>query len=275
MWRCSRRGLTAIDQPMARGLRPPGCSQLPQPQAHIARRISFNRPYDFRIQSRSFSLNPAPQSNKRSPASTSSKVEDGFPLPLPRALAARSALLLLSVPVPPIHWPSHLDIASPLLSRTSKILLPRGIAVNAIYDGISNLTMFPKPEEEVYPARLFFPDGKVFRYESFSRSSLEDADFLRDAGYRPSTSRLEVSMKGSKSRSGSGSGSGLGLEATQAGAEDMSGEAEIVICTHGSRDCRCSDRGGALVEALREEIVRRGVGGKVRVSEVAHVGGHK
>lgn len=52
-------------------------------------------------------------------------------------------------------------------------------------------------------------------------------------------------------------------------------QVEIVVCTHGSRDCRCGDKGGALVDALKEEIGRRGLEGKVKVGEVAHVGGHK
>jgi hypothetical protein len=42
---------------------------------------------------------------------------------------------------------------------------------------------------------------------------------------------------------------------------------EVLVCTHGARDCRCSDHGGPLVKALREE--------GVAVREIAHVGGHK
>ena len=48
---------------------------------------------------------------------------------------------------------------------------------------------------------------------------------------------------------------------------------EILVCTHGSRDCRCSDLGGALVKSLRSEISKRNL--DVQVREIAHVGGHK
>ncbi|KAI5122827.1 hypothetical protein M0805_003122 [Coniferiporia weirii] len=59
----------------------------------------------------------------------------------------------------------------------------------------------------------------------------------------------------------------------------------LLVCTHGARDCRCGDTGGALVRALREELAARrrddsksgehDVWSKVRVGEIAHVGGHK
>lgn len=49
------------------------------------------------------------------------------------------------------------------------------------------------------------------------------------------------------------------------------------VCTHGSRDCRCGDVGGNVVDALKEELgqlpeaSKTGISG---VSEVAHIGGH-
>ena len=48
----------------------------------------------------------------------------------------------------------------------------------------------------------------------------------------------------------------------------------LYVCTHGARDCRCGDMGGAVVRALREEIQRRKLS-SVKVAEVGHVGGHK
>jgi hypothetical protein len=51
----------------------------------------------------------------------------------------------------------------------------------------------------------------------------------------------------------------------------------LYVCTHGSRDCRCGDTGGAVLRALRAEVDRRGhaVAERVSIAEVAHVGGHK
>jgi hypothetical protein len=50
---------------------------------------------------------------------------------------------------------------------------------------------------------------------------------------------------------------------------------EVLVCTHGTRDCRCGDTGGEVVRALRADIEKRGLQEKVSVREVAHVGGHK
>ncbi|KAF7792659.1 hypothetical protein EIP86_003756 [Pleurotus ostreatoroseus] len=49
----------------------------------------------------------------------------------------------------------------------------------------------------------------------------------------------------------------------------------LYVCTHGERDCRCAEHGGAVYEALRAEVRRRGLGASVRVAGVGHVGGHK
>lgn len=56
---------------------------------------------------------------------------------------------------------------------------------------------------------------------------------------------------------------------------------QLYVCTHGARDCRCGDIGGLVLKSLREEVQRRtradphGLASKVKVGEVAHVGGHQ
>ncbi|TFK36259.1 Sucrase/ferredoxin-like-domain-containing protein [Crucibulum laeve] len=55
----------------------------------------------------------------------------------------------------------------------------------------------------------------------------------------------------------------------------------LYVCTHGARDCRCGETGGAVFRALQEEVARRtkedpnGLVSKIRVGEVGHVGGHQ
>jgi hypothetical protein len=51
-------------------------------------------------------------------------------------------------------------------------------------------------------------------------------------------------------------------------------DVHLYVCTHGARDCRCGDRGGLVVKALRDEVERRNFK-HVKVGEVGHVGGHK
>ena len=47
------------------------------------------------------------------------------------------------------------------------------------------------------------------------------------------------------------------------------------VCTHGERDCRCRDTGGAVFAALQEEVKKHSLGDIVKVGGVGHVGGHK
>jgi hypothetical protein len=56
---------------------------------------------------------------------------------------------------------------------------------------------------------------------------------------------------------------------------DKADPLELYVCTHGKRDCRCADVGGALVDALQAEFSQRGLEAKVSVKEVSHLGGHK
>jgi len=138
------------------------------------------------------------------------------------------------------------------MSRTSKDLKEDGIAVNSIYDGIGSSTSFT--EDEVYLARLFYPDGRMFTFPTFSESTITSSELKSGLAHTPDPESLVRPNEG---------------------RDSGNGEHEILVCTHGSRDCRCSDRGLPLVHALRKEIERRGVGGRVRVRQVGHVGGHK
>ncbi|KAF8833685.1 hypothetical protein BDN67DRAFT_976484 [Paxillus ammoniavirescens] len=55
----------------------------------------------------------------------------------------------------------------------------------------------------------------------------------------------------------------------------------LYVCTHGARDCRCGDTGGAVARAIRNELHRRtqlnpsDPVSRIKLAEVAHVGGHK
>lgn len=166
------------------------------------------------------------------------------PLPLPRALSPSKGLFLLSLPIAPEHWPSHLDLYSTLYRKTTKLLKPHGLAVNCVYDGHSQSTSFDviKGKEE-YPARLIRGDSRVVEYPSFSIDMIDQVKRDLDTSHQDLITRTE--------------------------------QVQIMVCTHGSRDCRCSDRGGALVNALRAEMVKRGLESRIKVGEIAHVGGHK
>ncbi|KAG6831013.1 hypothetical protein H0H92_013200 [Tricholoma furcatifolium] len=61
-------------------------------------------------------------------------------------------------------------------------------------------------------------------------------------------------------------------------APETADEIHLYVCTHGARDCRCGNLGGALAKALREEVLKHKghpVANRIKVGEVGHVGGHK
>jgi hypothetical protein len=151
-------------------------------------------------------------------------------------------------------------MASALLSRANTTLKGRDIGVNAVWDGAGDAGEDALDGVEAYRARLLFPDGKVFVYDSFDTSTLDSEAFARDVAYVPD-GQTSTDPESASSRS----------TVNRAGQDGV----EILVCTHGSRDCRCGDRGGALVRALRHEVEKRGLAGRVRVGDIAHVGGHK
>ena len=173
------------------------------------------------------------------------------PLPLPRSINPSKGLFLIHLPIPPAYWPSHLDLYFPLLGKTTKMMKEKGVVVNCIYDGVGIDTEFR--EGGRYVARLFTRHGSL-KWDAFEEGSLGNEGFKR-----------EVDRLLAKTIPATGDDSVLSSAEIEV--------KEIVVCTHGSRDCRCSNLGGKLVESLRAEIVKRSLGMEVR--EIAHVGGHK
>lgn len=66
------------------------------------------------------------------------------------------------------------------------------------------------------------------------------------------------------------------LEAAPLSTSLKNRDVYLYVCTHGSRDCRCGTTGVDVATALRDQVQRRGVEAqRLKVAEVAHVGGHK
>ncbi|GAA6002923.1 hypothetical protein JCM10207_001899 [Rhodosporidiobolus poonsookiae] len=180
--------------------------------------------------------------------------------------------LLLHTPHPYSEWPSHLNSVSPLYAELGRRPQLGKLAFNFTDAGSGPVEQewdpkrpkFEKPpetgEEEVYSATLY-PD--FVHIPALSISSL------------PAFESLYASLPPIPS-----SGAALSSDTTSASPPRV----HIFVCTHGTRDCRCSDLGEPLYQALVKEVQRRKTGGElkgnleeggVRISRVAHVGGHK
>lgn len=183
--------------------------------------------------------------------------------PLERSIKSdRRGLLLFSIPIPPRLWPSHLDLMSDLLSDTTRLLKKSKIGVNAYYDGVGDVSP-PKPgAEEQYPAVMIYPDGKRFHFPHFDASTLKSQQLQEAVNYTPPINPLVTPKDVFPSPPN-----------FLPQARGFREKPEILVCTHGSRDCRCSSRGEPLVHALRAEIEKHKL--DIPVREIGHVGGHK
>ncbi|KAJ9091079.1 hypothetical protein QFC19_009253 [Naganishia cerealis] len=188
-----------------------------------------------------------------------------LPLPSPPTQPASKALLLLYVPYPPSRWPSHLEIEDPFVDQVGKLVALHGTRLVVCYDGNDS------DKQHAYRAKLFAPGGLIKSYPTITSSTLTSTDFLSTLDSLSTTH-----------------------QPTQPTPPRYT---EILVCTHGARDCRCSDIGGDLVLALRAEVKRRGEqllppgeeaerdlaqqglhgsdSRRWKITECAHVGGHK
>ncbi|KAI0826667.1 Sucrase/ferredoxin-like-domain-containing protein [Trametes gibbosa] len=114
-------------------------------------------------------------------------------------------------------------------------------------------------EEEVYAASVFSRAHRDRRLEipEVSLANLDDVDaHLRGVVL--------------------GGAPGDGHTALREAGEVLDRRLHVYVCTHGGRDCRCGEGGGAVVRAFERELAKRGIGAEDAVlGELAHVGGHK
>ncbi|KAH8113820.1 Sucrase/ferredoxin-like-domain-containing protein [Phellopilus nigrolimitatus] len=181
--------------------------------------------------------------------------------------------LLLRHPDPPATYPSIFDSAfSPLYRDLMLRAKLRGGLVNFWWDAeaeSAEVEQRQTRDDEHYPATLFAAPDPLHAWRARASGPIR-VD-------RESTHAVEVLFDAS---------------APAQAREADPGNALLLVCTHGARDCRCGDTGGAVARALKEELAARRArvgsadsGGKgthaehvwwkIRLGEIAHVGGHK
>ncbi|KAJ7267257.1 Sucrase/ferredoxin-like-domain-containing protein [Mycena rebaudengoi] len=164
---------------------------------------------------------------------------------LPGTVPSHRSYIILNSPSPPSSLPSRFSTP---IQRSLQLRVTRwGGVVNFAWTGS------PDPDDKSTSVIGFSPLGGRINIPVLSLSNIDEvAEELRQHAIAVPTSNT---------------------------APDST--IHIYICTHGARDCRCGDIGGAVVRALREDLSRRvaadphGPASNVVVGEVAHVGGHK
>ena len=49
----------------------------------------------------------------------------------------------------------------------------------------------------------------------------------------------------------------------------------VLVCIHGSRDCKCGERGGDMFKILKDMVQMTGLTNSVKIYGISHIGGHK
>ncbi|CEL53589.1 hypothetical protein RSOLAG1IB_06444 [Rhizoctonia solani AG-1 IB] len=200
-------------------------------------------------------------SSPRCQVRSSSNLDSKYPIdssPLPGTTPEHSFHLILQTSHPPRTWPSKLQDASPLLRDISALLKKHGGIVNFAWT--PPLSEAPAEESvlaydvwqendkpESYKGVLYSSDRDPYTMPVVSKSSLPELSSIIP---RPLQSPGAFGPPNSRS--------------------SAARTIDIYVCTHGTRDCRCGDIGGEIVQALR--AMKRP---DVRVFDIGHIGGHK
>ncbi|KAF9426135.1 hypothetical protein BGZ94_006920 [Podila epigama] len=192
--------------------------------------------------------------------------------------------LLICSGVPAKDWVKKPELSDPYLNLLSTSVRGQGVNVN-----LTDEPSTPAPSKdtskgsaavELHPSKgprhdlILFPDNIKFkgvRYEAFKdlnrylekypvgtlRPMLETA--AADSEGYPSSIHTELVP---------GSGEVVTIELVPEASA-------VLVCVHGSRDCRCGDQGGEFYNILRDMIRMTGLSQAVKVYGVSHIGGHR
>lgn len=244
--------------------------------------ISSSRTTSLRFSSTSAS--PKPSQQLRS--STYAVEQD----PLTARAPYYTSYLFLHTPHPPTSWPAKLQSISPLMRSATLLMKTKEGITNFLYTpdnqdlSVTLLTSrkstymedihpesnwYTNPsKEESYPATLYRFDPivssikRTIHIPSLTEDNLEES-------LLPYLDSLDSASEDAQ------------LPQTFTEVSDAERpETHIYVCTHGGRDCKCGDIGGEFMDGLISEassLVKDSaeLASKIRLGEVAHVGGHK
>lgn len=173
-------------------------------------------------------------------------------------VASHSSYILLNTRIPPPSFPSRV---SSKLQRTLQLHTNRwGGLVNLAWSPESPPSPVGTPEwesgNERYSILAFSARRGPLSIPEVSLQNVEGiAEKLREHASPPTSSTRPGSL----------------IEKVKQQDEPI----HIYVCTHGKRDCRCGETGGAVFDTFRQEVQRRSLQSLVKVGGVGHVGGHK
>ncbi|KAF9356711.1 hypothetical protein BGX26_004867 [Mortierella sp. AD094] len=189
--------------------------------------------------------------------------------------------ILICTGVPSKDWVKKPELSDPYLNLLSTVVRGQEVKVNLTDVASSDLPQTVK--DALLPTKgprhdlVLFPDNVKFkgiRHEAFKDLSRYLAQHPVGT-LRPTLEKL-ISEAGSADEESSsvrtelvpGSGESVTIELVQE-------PSAVLVCIHGSRDCRCGDQGGEFYQILNDMVQVTGLTNSIRVYGVSHIGGHK
>ncbi|KAF9312936.1 hypothetical protein BG003_005790 [Podila horticola] len=182
--------------------------------------------------------------------------------------------LLICTGVPAPEWTKKPELSDPYYNMLMTAVRGQEVKVNwtdepsSSPSSLSDLPPTKGPRHDL----ILFPDNIKFsnvRYEAFK-------DLARYLEKHPiGTLRPALESLSSSSEDGSIATElvpGSGEPVTLALLREPSA---VLVCVHGSRDCRCGEQGHELHTILRDMVAMTGLSQSIKVYGVSHIGGHK
>ncbi|KAG8898645.1 hypothetical protein FRC01_010830, partial [Tulasnella sp. 417] len=176
------------------------------------------------------------------------------PDPLHGTTPEHDAWLVLHTTRPPSTWPPRIEASSPLLRELKRKLTPFKGTVTFAYSPEGGKAQATRDTETDFGWDEAGPEA--YAATLYRAGSSEGVDLPRVDASTDVRSLVSSAAPASPP------------------AAPPNDEVHFYVCTHGSRDCRCGDVGADVADTLREEVAKLPSSSRVRISEVAHVGGH-
>ncbi|KAF9438477.1 hypothetical protein BGZ76_007596 [Entomortierella beljakovae] len=192
--------------------------------------------------------------------------------------------ILICTGTPSKEWPKKPEMSDPYLNLLTTQVRGQEVKVNLTDVASSDISSRDSSSlPPLLPSKgprhdlVLFPDNVKFngiRYEAFNDLSRYLAQHPIGT-LRPTLEKL-ISEKGSSSEDSDsihtelvpGNGELVSIEL-------VSQPSAVLVCVHGSRDCRCGDQGGAFYQILNDMIQATGLTNSIKTYGVSHIGGHK
>ncbi|KAG0271421.1 hypothetical protein BGZ95_000769 [Linnemannia exigua] len=221
------------------------------------------------LSSRTFSTTTTRNSDKGSATPIKQEEEE----PIQGSAPAYKRHLVICTGVESKNWVKKPELADPYHNLLLTAVRGQEVKVNWVEDGSESLpdnAPAPLPTKGPRHDLILFPDNVRFmgvRAEAFRDLSryLEQHPI---GTLRPALEKQIQDGDTWTTELVSGSGEPVTIQLVRE-------PSAVLVCIHGSRDCKCGERGGDMYKILKDMVQMTGLTNSVKIYGVSHIGGHK